>query len=232
MTPNIPQAVRELITEYRRFLRTSYRFLDENLRKQFEEHLKKTDVIVRGPYVTLAREFERGRTLAEIVKDGLLAPDLLKARWAFGGERLFSHQERAFELGRMGRSFVVTTGTGSGKTEAFLLPVLDGILRRKAEGIKGVQAIIIYPMNALANDQLERLRRMLRGSGLNLSFALYTGDSEKSGGNLREAPAETERLTRASIRSNPPDLLLTNYKQLEFLLIRREDRGLFTESLR
>jgi hypothetical protein len=56
MTPNIPQAVRELITEYRRFLRTSYRFLDEKLRSQFEEHLNKTDVIVRGPYVTLARE--------------------------------------------------------------------------------------------------------------------------------------------------------------------------------
>ncbi len=66
MTPNIPQAVRELVTEYRRFLRTSYRFLDENLRKQFEDHLDGTDVIVRGPYVTLAQEFEQARTLAEL----------------------------------------------------------------------------------------------------------------------------------------------------------------------
>lgn len=231
MTPNIPQAVRELITEYRRFLKTSYRFLDENLRSQFEQHLSKTDVIVRGPYVTLARDYERGRTLAELVKDGALTPDLQKAGWPFGDERLFSHQDRAFELGKAGRSFVVTTGTGSGKTEAFLLPVLDGILRRKAQGIKGLQAIFLYPMNALANDQLERLRRMLRGSGLEISFALYTGDSETSAANLREAPAETERLTRAAIRKNPPDLLLTNYKQLEFLLIRREDRGLFTGSL-
>ncbi|MDR7420803.1 MAG: DEAD/DEAH box helicase, partial [Armatimonadota bacterium] len=232
MTPNIPQAVRELIAEYRRFLRTSYRFLDERLRRQFEEHLDRTDVIVRGPYVTLAREFERGGTLREIVADGGLAPDLLRARWPFGEERLFRHQEEALIAGRAGRSFVVTTGTGSGKTEAFLLPVLDGILRRKRDGVTGLQAILLYPMNALANDQLERLRRLLRGSGLDLSFALYTGDSDAAAQSLGEAPAETERTTRARIRSDPPDLLLTNYKQLEFLLVRREDRRLFTRSLR
>ncbi len=232
MTPNIPQAVGNLIAEYRRFLRTSYRFLDEHLRRQFEEHLHKTDVIVRGPYVTLAREFARGRSLAELVREGVLHPDLAKARWPFGEERLFRHQERALAAGREGRSFVVTTGTGSGKTEAFLLPVLDGILRRKAEGTKGLQAILLYPMNALANDQLERLRRLLRGSGLDLSFALYTGDSDATAQGLGEDPAETERLTRAAIRADPPDVLLTNYKQLEFLLVRRDDRRLFTRSLR
>jgi hypothetical protein len=61
--PNIPQAVRHLIEEYRRFLRTSYRFLDPHLRRQFEAHLAEADVVVRGPYVTLARDFERARTL-------------------------------------------------------------------------------------------------------------------------------------------------------------------------
>lgn len=232
MIPNIPQAVRELIAEYRRFLRTSYRFLDERLRRQFEEHLDRSDVIVRGPYVTLAREFERGSTLAELVAAGSLHPDLSRACWPFGEERLFHHQELALQAGRAGRSFVVTTGTGSGKTEAFLLPVLDGILRRKARGTKGLQAILLYPMNALANDQLERFRRLLRGTGLDLSFALYTGDSDATARNLGEEPAESERLTRAAIRSQPPDILLTNYKQLEFLLVRREDRGLFTRSLR
>lgn len=232
MTPNIPQAVHELIAEYRRFLRTSYRFLDEHLRRQFEEHLDRTDVIVRGPYVTLARDLERGRTLVEIAREGGLMPDLLKARWPFGEERLFWHQEQALAAGQAGRSFVVTTGTGSGKTEAFLLPVFDGILRRKAEGVKGLQAILLYPMNALANDQLERLRRLLRGSGLDLSFGLYTGDSDATAQSLGEMPAESERLTRAAIRSQPPDILLTNYKQLEFLLVRREDRQLFTRSLR
>jgi hypothetical protein len=75
MTPNIPQAVWELVTEYQRFLRTSYRFLDEHLRRQFEEHLARTDVIVRGPYVTLARDFgdaelasDRGEAEAKLLE--------------------------------------------------------------------------------------------------------------------------------------------------------------------
>jgi ATP-dependent helicase YprA (DUF1998 family)/RNA polymerase subunit RPABC4/transcription elongation factor Spt4 len=231
-SPNIPQIVGELITEYRRFLRTSYRFLDDHLRRQFEEHLARADVIVKGPYVTLARDFERASTLVELAAAGRIDASLCKARWPFGEERLFRHQERALEVGRAGRSFVVTTGTGSGKTEAFLLPVLDAIVRRKAQGTKGVQAVFMYPMNALANDQLERLRRLLRGTGLDVSFGLYTGDSDSAAESLREEPAETERLTREQIRNNPPDILLTNYKQLEFLLIRSKDRELFTRALR
>ena len=232
MTPNIPLAVRHLIDEYRSFLRTSFRFLDEHLRRQFEEHLARADVVVKGPYVTLARDFALGPTLRELVQEGTAHPDLLKARWPFGENRLYQHQEQAFRIGREGRSFVITTGTGSGKTEAFLLPVLDGILRRKAEGIRGLQAIFVYPMNALANDQLERMRRLLRGSGLEISFALYTGDSDTTTLALREEPADTERLTRAEIRRNPPDILLTNYKQLDFLLVRKKDRHMFTRALR
>lgn len=87
-------------------------------------------------------------------------------------------------------------------------------------------------MNALANDQLERMRRLLRGTELDVSYGLYTGDSDAAVQSLREEPAETERITRAAIRRNPPDIILTNYKQLEFLLVRKEDRGLFTPSLR
>jgi len=232
MMPNIPQAVRELIAEYRRFLKTSYRFLDDHLRRQFEEHLNQADVVVKGPYVTLARDFAPGATLQELIRQGKLVPELARAHWPFGDGSLFLHQQRALEVGRAGRSFIITTGTGSGKTEAFLLPVLDGILRRKAGGVRGVQAVFIYPMNALANDQLERLRRLLRGTGLDLSFGLYTGDSDETAQALGEQPVETERTTRVAIRRDPPDILLTNYKQLEFLLIRREDRGLFTPSLR
>lgn len=230
--PNIPQAVRRLIEEYRSFLRTSFRFLDEHLRQQFEEHLAQTDVVVKGPYVTLARDFARGRTLHSLVEEGLAHPDLLTAHWPFGERCLYRHQEQAFRIGREGRPFVITTGTGSGKTEAFLLPVLDGILRRKAEGIRGLQAILVYPMNALANDQLERMRRLLGGSGLDISFALYTGDSDATTSALREEPAETERLKRVDIRQNPPDILLTNYKQLDFLLVRKADRHMFTPALR
>jgi len=232
VSPNIPQAVSHLITQYRRFLRTSYRFLDPHLREQFEEHLDRADVIVKGPYVTLARDLATGDTLAALAERGALDRELLRLRWAFGEGPLFRHQQRALAAGAAGRSFVVTTGTGSGKTEAFLLPVLDGIVRRKRGGARGVQAVLLYPMNALANDQLERLRRMTRVTGTALSFALYTGDSETASARLREDPAETERVSRAQIRRDPPDILLTNYKQLEFLLVRHDDRDLFTPALR
>lgn len=232
MSVNIPQAVNDLIQEYRRFLKTSYRFLDDHLRKQFEDHLARTDVIVKGPYVTLARDFVRGRSLQELADDEVIDRALLKANWPFGEGRLFAHQERALEVGKAGRSFIITTGTGSGKTEAFLLPVFDGIIQRKQQGLSGVQAIFLYPMNALANDQLERMRRLLRGSELDISYGLYTGDSDAAAQSLRESPAETERTTRQTIRQNPPDIILTNYKQLEFLLIRKIDRQLFTPSLR
>jgi hypothetical protein len=231
MQPSAVSCVRHIIDEYRRFLKTSYRFLDPHLREQFERHLTGTGVVVKGPYVTLSRDFVRGRTLKALVEEGLAEAGLLEAKWPFGGNPLYRHQEQAHLAGRSGHSFVVTTGTGSGKTESFLLPVLNGILQRKRSGIQGVQAVFLYPMNALANDQLERLRRMLRGSPTGISFALYTGDSDVSTQALREAPAETERLTRAQIRQNPPDILLTNYKQLEFLLVRAEDRILFTPAL-
>jgi len=232
MSVNIPQAVHNLVGEYRRFLKTSYRFLDDHLRRQFEDHLARTDVIVRGPYVTLARDFALGHSLQELSDSGRLDPEILKAYWPFGDGRLFIHQEQALAVGQEGTSFIVTTGTGSGKTEAFLLPIIDSIIRRKRDGLRGVQAIFLYPMNALANDQLERMRRLLRDTRLDISYGLYTGDSDAAAQSLREPPAQTERTTRAAIRGNPPDILLTNYKQLEFLLVRKDDRALFTPFLR
>jgi hypothetical protein len=131
-----------------------------------------------------------------------------------------------------GRNAVIRTGTGSGKTEAFLLPVLSGVLRMKAEGVRGTKALLLYPMNALANDQLLRLRELIRDSGTGITFALYTGNSETVAPAIGEPLAGHELTQRDEIRKNPPDILLTNYKQLEFLLVRKSDRALFTPALR
>ncbi len=227
-----PALVRHVIESYRRFLRTSFRFLDPHLRRQFEAHLQTTDVLVRGPYVTLAREFERGLTLKALVAEGLLHPALLDGQWPFGEAALYRHQELAVRAGLAGRPYLVTTGTGSGKTEAFLIPILDHCVRARERGESGVKALLLYPMNALANDQLERLRTLLARGRPAVSFGLYV-QQEAGTLDLPVPPvAGLERLNRQQIRQNPPDILLTNYKMLEYLLVRKEDRHLFTSALR
>jgi ATP-dependent helicase YprA (DUF1998 family)/very-short-patch-repair endonuclease len=228
----VVEQVRHLIGAYRRFIKSSYRLADDHLRVQFEEHVDGAEVLVKGPYVTLARDFLAERTLIELLAEGLGDPRLAKLHWAFRDGPLFKHQENAFRAVVTGRNAVVKTGTASGKTEAFLLPILSGILRAKMEGVTGTQALLLYPMNALANDQLERLRALIGDSGVPITFALYTGESETIAGTLGTPVAGHELTKRDEIRRAPPDIILTNYKQLEFLLIRQADRRLFSRGLR
>ncbi len=224
--------VRHVAEEYRRFIKSTYRLADDELRQQFESQVDGADVLVKGPYVTLAREFETSSTLAELVAEGVAPDSLARLNWAFGTRTLYGHQERAFRAVAAGRNVVVTTGTGSGKTESFLLPVLTEVLRARANGVTGTKAILLYPMNALANDQLQRMRKLVAGSGVPLTFALYTGESEEVAATLGEPLAGHELTRREDIRRTPPDVILTNYKQLEFLLVRRADRTLFSDALR
>ena len=229
---SVVESVRHLIGQYRSFIRSSYRLADPHLRAQFEAHVDGAEVLVKGPYVTLSRDFAAGTPLADLLAAGCGHPQLGRFHWKFGSSPLFAHQEAALRAVEAGRNIIVKTGTGSGKTESFLLPVLSGVLRLKAQGIQGTKAILLYPMNALANDQLTRLRELIRDSGTGVSFALYTGDSEKVSGMLGEPVAGNEITGREAIRRNPPDILLTNYKQLEFLLVRKADRALFGPALR
>src|SRR5690606_38479326 len=95
---------------------------------------------------------------------------------------LYAHQEEALRATRSGRNLVVATGTGSGKTECYLLPVLDHLLRERDAGtldLPGVRALLLYPMNALANDQMKRIRDLLAPYP-DLTFGRYVGDTKKS----------------------------------------------------
>jgi hypothetical protein len=135
---------------------------------------------------------------------------------------------------RAGANVVVATGTGSGKSFAFGIPIVSECLRLREQGVPGIKALIVYPMNALANSQYDDFARRLHGTGLRI--ALYTGDTPHAPGEAleryrhatgRSAPYDSEVLSRQEIQEHPPDVLMTNYVMLELLLTRFEDRRLF-----
>jgi very-short-patch-repair endonuclease len=233
MSFSVVGSVNHLVAEYRRFLLSTYRLADPRLREQFESHIKQADVLVKGPYVTLANDFAKEHTLKQLHDLGVGHKDLQRLKWSFGENELFLHQEQSLRrVETLQRNAIVKTGTGSGKTEAFMLPVISAVLKMRAEGVKGTKAFLLYPMNALANDQLCRLRNLIRDSGVGVTFAMYTGESESVAATLGEPVEGNEFIRRTEIREQQPDILLTNYKQLEFLLVRKEDRTLFSPSLR
>ena len=119
------------------------------------------------------------------------------------------HQQQAVGYALSKQSYVVTTGTGSGKSLCFFIPIIDAAIKaRKAGQALRTRAIIIYPMNALANSQAEELRRYLGTEHPHTpTFARYTGQGSNE---------ERER-----IRDNPPDILLTNFMMLELLMTRQ-----------
>ena len=124
---------------------------------------------------------------------------------------------------------LVITGTGSGKTESFLYPVLDHAARERAQGRRGVKALLLYPMNALANDQADRLAKLItKQSALaGVTAGIYTGEST---GNVKKVSADSLITDRERIRQDPPDILLTNYKMLDQLLLRPADRQIWERS--
>ena len=226
---------------YLRYLKTIYPFQDNDLRQHFWQALEEPGLLVKGPLMEASPPFQTGRSIEELVGDALLHRDfrsLCSPILPFD-RPLYLHQEQAIEKSIAGkRNVVIATGTGSGKTEAFLIPILDHLLREQESGTlgkPGVRALLLYPMNALANDQLKRLRRILSGSP-SISFGRYTGETEET-----ESRAETrfrdqfpseprlsnELISRERMRETPPHILLTNYAMLEYLLLRPQDCELF-----
>ena len=155
------------------------------------------------------------------VSDGLLGQ--IRRTGAMPVDRLlYRHQEEAlsFELDSRSRgerpALIITAPTGAGKTEAFLLPMLNDLFARpREEGERGVRAILLYPLNALVNDQVERLFTWLRGQN-GVTFVHYTGETPSvDAGDLEEQRDPCRQLTRLEAQRNPPDILVTNYSMLE-----------------
>ncbi|MBW7057830.1 DEAD/DEAH box helicase [Paracoccus bogoriensis] len=165
--------------------------------------------------LSLNPRYERGASISELVAAGDLHPATGQVFRIHGAPlTLHKHQQQSVAKARQGRSFVVTTGTGSGKSLCFFVPIIDAIIRaREAGAARRTRAIIIYPMNALANSQIKEIEKFLDQA--NLPEALrpvvrrYTG---------QETQGE-----RQEIAANPPDILLTNFMMAELLLTRQDE---------
>ncbi|KQO90889.1 DEAD/DEAH box helicase [Methylobacterium sp. Leaf90] len=207
---------RALVAQYEAFARSFSRIKAPEIARQVDE------AYARGrfwpePLITLNPRYEPGPSVDELAAQGVVDP-ALPAIFATGPDRtpitLHSHQSRALAKAQAGESFIVTTGTGSGKSLCFFLPIVDAVVRAKRAGeAAATRAIVIYPMNALANSQLEELEKFVGDSGidpvLRPTFARYTG---------QESDAR-----RREIAAQKPDILLTNFMMLELLLTRQDD---------
>ncbi len=230
-----------IFNRYQNYLKTSFYFRDLNLRSSFLSALQ-SNKLLKGPFRELLHNFKTtmdARNLSEEYfpdKTDELLPALLP-------EPLYKHQESAIRITHEERkNVVVATGTASGKTEAFLYPILFELYRQYLDGeldSPGVRAMVLYPMNALANDQRRRLGDICKSlqdakSGFAPTFGQYIGQTpeDKNDKNRNAAMRWEERLPgelvfRKDMRENPPHILLTNYSMLEYLLIRPDDSLLF-----
>src|SRR6266851_3803251 len=231
----------EIEERYRRYLKTTFYLKDPVLRGSFEEALR-SGRLSKGPYIEATPVFKRGTTPSSLFRELLgfdPEPGFLEA---VQSERpLYRHQEKAIRSVFEGRTAVVATGTGSGKTEAFLYPILLHLYQEFWAGTRGagVRALVLSPMNALANDQRDRLgaiceRLVEANSAFRFTFGQYIGETPENANDTRRHARDHiadrkpgELVLRSEIRATPPHILLTNYSMLEYLLLRPADSHLF-----
>lgn len=236
------EASQNIVNKYKRYLLTTFRIKDNDYHRQFEEQLSKSNEIAKGPYLDVTDTFLKDKTIEELIKEGILSSEFYKLdseKLPVKTRPLFKHQVNAIKKSVGGKNVVVSTGTGSGKTESFMIPILNHLMREKEDGKlgPGIRAILIYPMNALANDQVYRLRELLRNYPY-ITFGCYTGETEEHEKqaiakykrlNDNEEPIVNEILSREKMRDNPPNILITNYAMLEYLMLRPGDKRFFED---
>ena len=208
----------QLVSDYSAYISSFIQIRDQRIKEYVNQQLT-SGLLWPESLLQLNPAFEPGSWVDNLVDEGILhktCKDIFRRKDEKNpiGERfrLHRHQEDAIRVAPKGTNYVLTTGTGSGKSLAYIVPIVDYVLKHGSG--RGIQAIIVYPMNALANSQMGELRKFLSlgfpdGKGP-VTFARYTGqenDEEKK-----------------NIMSNPPDILLTNYVMLELILTRPDER--------
>lgn len=209
-----------IIGDYSKYIASFIEISDDRIREVVQQELE-AGLLWPDPLLQLNPAFAWGGWIDDLVSKGVLHSECAKI---FRGDksgvdgvgrpmRLYRHQVEAIEAARTGDNYVLTTGTGSGKSLSYIVPCVDHILRYGSG--KGIKAIIVYPMNALANSQELELRKFLchgYGDKPPVTFRRYTGQEGEQ--------------ARQEIVDNPPDILLTNYVMLELILTRPYEKKL------
>ncbi len=230
---NILEFHKKLIDNYKSYINSFLNVKDPQLLRFVEDELNNKK-LWPDPLVQFNPTFEKGRTIQSLVDSGLLHRELQDI---FNGYELYKHQEEAITLGATGKEFIVTSGTGSGKSLTYIATIFNHILR-STESLDGkTQAVIVYPMNALINSQHEEFRKYERNYlKRKLPPGTFLEEGEKS---LTEQIKELKEITgdifpvrygqytgqedeetREKMRNNPPHILMTNYMMLELILTR------------
>ena len=209
-------ALRDVVlNDYKKFARSFTTIHAQDIRDQLEA-IYESAKFWPEPLIQINPSFKRSTNVDQLVASGVLQPEcaqIFRTAPAPEGQALslYKHQEQAIALATQGESYVVTTGTGSGKSLCFFIPMVNAIIAdRRKGGTPRTRAIVIYPMNALANSQFEELSRFLSQvpGPPPVTFARYTGQEDAD--------------ERRRISENPPDILLTNFMMLEYLMTRQD----------
>ena len=219
MTLDVFRLRESVVSEYRDYVQSFVQVLDPRI-DGYVKRMLAQGTLWPDTVLQLNPAFEMDQTLGQLAASGDLMPETAR----FFGEHvnLYKHQREAIDLGRRDEPYVVTTGTGSGKSLTYLVPIYDAIIRNAPER-HSVRALLIYPMNALINSQLEALREFQERNFPDspVRFGRYTGQDRDE--------------YRERILQDPPHILLTNYVMAEYILVRPSERSLLktaTEDLR
>ncbi|MCU0496195.1 MAG: DEAD/DEAH box helicase [Anaerolineae bacterium] len=204
---------------------------NEVLYGAIRDAFEREQALITGPFLEFAQPYKRGKSSEQLIDEGWLSEKLFKLRNPPIplDAPLYQHQQRAIEQIVKGSSVIVSSGTGSGKTESFLIPILNDLLQHPAGGVR---AILIYPLNALVNDQLDRLGKLLDGT--NITYGRYTSELSNTTEDWKKQTGQSDVpaqqvISREQIRNGEkiPNILITNYAMLEYLLLRPSDDSLF-----
>lgn len=241
MTSNLVPALNGLKLRSARGLTARSRIASPGLNRWLERNLTavpgQEGSLLAEPLIEAARSWETHEGTMADLRDGPLSPDLVDALDQAGDARIpadrhpYTHQVAAWDESLSeNRSVLVTAGTGAGKTECFLIPILQDLLANPRAG-HGVRAILLYPLNALIESQRERLRAWAEQLGCRVRFALYNGDTKHTEAQLPDGVrSDFELLSRELIRNTPPEILVTNTTMLEYMMLRHADMPILQQS--